>query len=275
MAEKLLFLSHIHEEGALAFLFKEAIESEFGGFVDVFVSSDGTSIPAGANFLRRIEDGLVNCIGALYLISPMSVKRPWISFELGAVWVRNTASLRAGQKEIPAIPICHSGMTLGGLPAPINNLNAIQASAEEQLRRAFSSLQSAVGGRGQLKTDFSALVEKVTVFEKKYTVGKHLAAALSPLDRGARQSVIDHCKKISPDTFIDLDWGLTDAAKVHELQALEKTYLKGFMELKIGGAGFTANESGAVVQTQLNTKIKVSALLEHELEILAGSRDTE
>ncbi len=26
------------------------------------VSSDGTSIPAGANFLKRIEDGLIECI---------------------------------------------------------------------------------------------------------------------------------------------------------------------------------------------------------------------
>ena len=85
MADKLIFLSHIHEESSLALLVKQALENEFSGFVDVFVSSDGTSIPAGANFLKRIEDGLVSCIGAIYLISPNSVKRNWINFELGAV----------------------------------------------------------------------------------------------------------------------------------------------------------------------------------------------
>ncbi|PTP70076.1 hypothetical protein CWO23_12785, partial [Vibrio splendidus] len=89
-----LFLSHIHEERDLAVLIKTAIEEEFSGFVEVFVSSDGTSIPAGSNFLKRIEDGLVNCIGALYLISPVSVKRNWINFELGAVWIRNAISIR-------------------------------------------------------------------------------------------------------------------------------------------------------------------------------------
>ncbi|ATA53123.1 hypothetical protein CKY39_07795 [Variovorax boronicumulans] len=272
MAEKLLFLSHIHEESALALLFKEAIESEFGGFVEVFVSSDGTSIPAGSNFLRRIEDGLVSCIGALYLISPMSVKRPWISFELGAVWVRNSISLRADQREIPAIPICHSGMTLGGLPTPINHLNAIQASDSQQLERAFIALQSAVGGKGQLKTDFSTLRERVALFERKYTVGAHLSTALNLMDRRYLKAVLDQCKKIPPDTYIDLNWGLTETEKVRQLQALEKTHLKGLMELKIGGAGFTAGESGALSLTQLNMRIKASLIFDYEQEILVDSK---
>ena len=75
MTNKLIFLSHIHEEKELALLLKQAIENEFSGFVDVFVSSDGVSIPAGANFLKKIEAGLVACIGAIYLISPTSVRR--------------------------------------------------------------------------------------------------------------------------------------------------------------------------------------------------------
>lgn len=53
MAEKTIFLSHITEEKELATLFQEAIENEFSGFVKVFVSSDGLSIPAGTNFCRK------------------------------------------------------------------------------------------------------------------------------------------------------------------------------------------------------------------------------
>lgn len=94
MSGKQIFLSHIHEESELALIIKEAIEAEFGGFVEVFVSSNGRSIPAGSNFLKRIEDSLINCIGAIYLISPKSVKRNWINFELGAVWIRNAMSIR-------------------------------------------------------------------------------------------------------------------------------------------------------------------------------------
>lgn len=54
MSEKLIFLSHITEEKELAKIIKDAIEDEFSGFVEVFVSSDGNTIKAGQNFLNVI-----------------------------------------------------------------------------------------------------------------------------------------------------------------------------------------------------------------------------
>ncbi|MBF0888055.1 hypothetical protein [Gluconobacter cadivus] len=52
MTSKKIFLSHIHEEKELALLIKDNIVEAFAGFVEVFVSTDGVSIPAGSNFLR-------------------------------------------------------------------------------------------------------------------------------------------------------------------------------------------------------------------------------
>lgn len=168
MSEKLVFLSHITEEKDLAKIIKDAIEDEFAGFVNVFVSSDGETIKAGQNFLKVIEEGLVDCIAAIYLISPVSVQRSWISFELGAVWIRNAISQRNEQVEIPALPFCHSGMTFRDLPQPICNLNAIEANLAPKLEFAFKSLQAAVGGRGRLKTDFNALATQIAEFESRY-----------------------------------------------------------------------------------------------------------
>ncbi|MDO9357849.1 MAG: toll/interleukin-1 receptor domain-containing protein [Polaromonas sp.] len=179
MTKKQIFLSHIHEESALAVLIKTAIESEFSGFVNVFVSSDGESIRAGAHFLDTIEEGLVNCVGAIYLISPASVKRPWISFELGAVWIRNAISQRSKKTLIPAIPFCHSGMGLSQLPPPIGSLNAIRCADPISLRRAFEAIQIAVGGNGQLRTNFDNLANHVRAFEETYTVANKLAEALA------------------------------------------------------------------------------------------------
>lgn len=166
MADKLIFLSHIHEEAKLAAVFKATIEDEFSGFVDVFVSSGGRSIPIGIPFLKSIERGLVDCIGAIYLISPTSVRRNWINFELGAVWIRSVSSVRGGGSEIPAIPICHSGCTPSNLPMPLNNLNAILATDPLQLELAFRSIQSVVGGKGFLKTDFCQLASKIAALEE-------------------------------------------------------------------------------------------------------------
>ncbi|WP_239613900.1 toll/interleukin-1 receptor domain-containing protein [Cohnella mopanensis] len=168
---KIIFLSHIHEERDLALLIKSTIEEEFSGFVDVFVSSDGISIPAGSNFLNKIEDGLMNCNAAIVLLSPHSVSRSWINFELGSVWIRNKLS----SETIPVIPFCHSGMTLNAMPQPINQLNAIQGNIASQLEFAFNSIQKAVGGKGSLKTNFTDLASKVQAFEDNYTVGDKLS----------------------------------------------------------------------------------------------------
>jgi len=170
MAEKMIFLSHIHEEKELAILLQEAIENEFSGFVTVFVSSDGSSIPIGSNFLNAIRKGLTKSIAAIYLISPKSVKRPWINFELGAVWSRSAISEDSGNEEIPAMPFCHSGISPSQLPQPMCNLNSIEANKSNQLEIAFKSIQRAVGGRGALRTDFDDLVRKISAFEHQYTL---------------------------------------------------------------------------------------------------------
>lgn len=181
MSEKMIFLSHITEEKALAKIIKDAIEDEFAGFVSVFVSSDGETIKAGQNFLKVIEDGLVNCIAAIYLISPASVKRSWISFELGAVWIRNALNQREEKDEVPALPFCHSGMACNALPQPICNLNAIEANMASRLEFAFRSLQSAVGAKGRLRTDFNDLASKIIAFEKQYVLFDNLEKIFNTL----------------------------------------------------------------------------------------------
>jgi len=194
MTASLIFLSHIHEEKELAISIKHAIEEEFSGFVDVFVSSDGTSVPAGANFLRRIEDRLIDCVAAIYLISPVSVRRNWVNFELGAVWVRNIMSLRTGSSEIPTISLCHSGIQPAALPLPLNNLNGILGGEAPQLESAFRSLQAAVGGRGTLKTDFFALARTIQAFEKKYTLVANINNLLNLL-KADKTALIAKCEE--------------------------------------------------------------------------------
>jgi hypothetical protein len=268
MADKLIFLSHIREESALARLVKKALEDEFSGFVDVFVSSDGTSIPAGSNFLKRIEDGLVGCIGAIYLISPSSVKRNWINFELGAVWVRNIMNLRDGKSEIPTLPVCHSGLTPGGLPAPLNNLNGIVANQASQLEFAFRSLQAAVGGRGSLKTDFDALAAQIIAFEQQYTLGANLTKMLSLLG-GDKHLLVQHCEQQTPGTRTTIDCGFVETSNVQAIKAFEANELKGHIQVTVDMPGTSFGPLGAVNGAQVKIGIPVSLVLQFKELLLA------
>jgi TIR domain len=268
MADKLIFLSHIHEEKSLALLMKQALEDEFSGFVEVFVSSDGTSIPAGSNFLNRIEDGLINCIGAMYLISPISVKRNWINFELGAVWVRNIVSQRAGAVSIPTLPACHSGMTPSTLPAPLNNLNAITANQASQLDFAFRSLQAAVGGKGKLKTDFDSLARSIISFEQEYTLGANIAKMFSLLGANKRQ-LIQHCEQQTPGIKTTLDCGFVETSVVQTLKDFESNGLNGHIQVSVDMPGTTFGSQGAVNGAQVKLQIPVSLVLRFKEQLLA------
>lgn len=245
---------------------KTAIEEEFSGFVDVFVSSDGTSIPRGSN-----EQGLMNCAGAIYLISPASVNRNWINFELGAVWIRNVISLSAEKQPIPAIPFCHSGLRPGELPVPLNNLNGIVATEASQLENAFQSLQASVGARGKLKTDFDALAASVIEFERKYTLGDNLAKMLAlgcPKDE--RIKVIEHAQLHQNSPAVTLGFGQLDMKKVSAIKELEQTSLKGVIATKIDASGTTFGPEGSHNVANLQVAIDPKLIIEFAEAIKAA-----
>ena len=261
MAPKRLFLSHIHEEKLLAILVKDSLELEFRGLVDVFVSSDGTTVPAGANFLKRVENGLLECVGALYLLSPASVRRSWINFELGAVWLRNVASVRAGKAEVPTIPLCHSGMTPATLPLPLSNLNGVLANQASQLEFTFRSLQSAVGTNGSLTTDFDALAAKITAFEATYTVGSNLKKLLRLLGtEGAL--IVQHCEQQPAGSMTQVNCGFVETSVIQQLKAMEASELKGLIAVKLGASQIQTRPTGPVTGSQVELLLSVSAVMQ-------------
>jgi TIR domain len=157
-SKPLVFISHITEEKEIAVAFKELIESSFLGMLDVFVSSDEDSIRMGQKWLDRISNGLKTCTVEIVLCSPKSILRPWINFEAGAGWVR----------DIPVIPLCHSGIEPAKLPMPLNLLQAAKANEVSSLKLIFPVLAEAIGAKTP-NIDFSDFVAKVDEFEVRYT----------------------------------------------------------------------------------------------------------
>ncbi len=154
MQKPLIFISHITEEREIALALKRLIESSFLGMMDVFVSSDPTSIELGRRWLEQITVALKHCAVEVILASPESVRRPWINFEAGAGWIR----------DIPVIPLCHSGMVPGKLPSPMSNLQAALATDVASLRLIFPVLAKAIGCANPA-VEFDTFVDIVRQFE--------------------------------------------------------------------------------------------------------------
>ena len=161
MNKSRVFISHIGDESDIAIEFKALIENAFLGLIDVFVSSDGSSIKMGQKWLDDISGALSNCSVEIVICSPVSVKKPWINFEAGAGWVRG----------IPVIPLCHSGMIPSNLPVPLNLLQAASATDVSGLKLIFPVLANAIGSKTP-SIDFSGFIAKTQEFERRYTFWK-------------------------------------------------------------------------------------------------------
>lgn len=152
-----IFISHISEEAELAAILKKHLTKDFLGLFSVFVSSDTVSISAGSKWLESIENALRNAKAELVLCSKASIKRPWINFEAGAGWMRN----------IPIIPVCHSGLRPRDLSSPLNFLQGIEAKKEGGIEQIYKLLAETLGV-DMPAVNTNAIVDEIKMFEEKY-----------------------------------------------------------------------------------------------------------
>jgi hypothetical protein len=209
-----IFFSHAHLEKSVVHKIQNAIDVEFGGFVDFFVSSDGESIRIGENFLQSIEKNLVSSSFFIFCVSPSSIKKEWINFELGAAWYRKVSS--PGVHNFLTVPLCHSGLKLNDLPLPWSLLNAIEATDPSGLRRLFTDIQHAAGGRGILRTDFSKLSEEIKLEENAYLF---IPAIKEIIHKILGEDLLDYIvNKISmnPEEFREAEFHVTSGASVSQ-----------------------------------------------------------
>jgi hypothetical protein len=150
-----VFVSHASGESELAKLLQEEIESDFIGLVRVFVSSDGTSIVVGDQWIESVVRRLGSADIYIVLCSQNSVDRPWINIELGA-------ALSRGKR---VIPIFHTDLVAGQFQRrPLSDCEGFNASDPQGLRSLYSIFQKGLESRLPV-VDFDALASKVKAFE--------------------------------------------------------------------------------------------------------------
>lgn len=155
MVKPLVFISHITEESSIATALKTVLEASFLRMMEVFVSSDPTSLNLGSAWGNEIKAGLENCAVQIVIASLESVKRPWINFEAGAVWIQGK----------PVIPLCHSGMVPASLPSNLRQVQGTVADDAQSLTRMVPTLAKALGSE-QPTIDFGPFIQTVRDFEK-------------------------------------------------------------------------------------------------------------
>ncbi|MDT0112492.1 toll/interleukin-1 receptor domain-containing protein [Listeria booriae] len=170
-----IFISHSSLDKDVVGILKSRIHELTVGSIDIFVSSDGESIPFGSNWLATIEDGLKASEVMFLFITPNSINNMWIAFEAGFGY----------SKGIKVIPICF-GVGVSDLKPPLSilqgfdlnsfdSLNNIIVKINDQFHLSckldfnqtdFLNLKQANGDNGE--HDFFPIIDNVIIDYGRY-----------------------------------------------------------------------------------------------------------
>jgi hypothetical protein len=123
MTKPTVFFSHSSADRRFLAALKDLFLARTGGAIDVFLSSDGQSIPLGRNWVHRIQESLEHAGLMLVFISPSSQESRWMHFEAGFAY----------SKGIRVVPIAILGLNLGALSPPLTLLQGFNLTSEDGL----------------------------------------------------------------------------------------------------------------------------------------------
>ena len=127
MEKPTIFFSHSSKDKDLVMSIKSKIDKETSGVLDIFMSSDGQSIPFGTNWIHKIEEGLQLAKIMFVFVTNNSISSGWIYFEAGYAY----------SKGIQVIPV-GIGIDIGSLKAPLNLLQGFNITSNDSMNNFIS-----------------------------------------------------------------------------------------------------------------------------------------
>lgn len=134
MSKPTVFFSHSSKDKEMILSIKKKLDELTGGTLDIFMSSDGQSIPFGRNWIYKIEEGLNKAAIMFVFITPNSITSNWIYFESGFAY----------SKEIRVIPV-GIGIDISLLNAPLSLLQGFNINSYESLNNIISIINEKFG----------------------------------------------------------------------------------------------------------------------------------
>lgn len=128
MTKPTVFISHSSRDEKMVRRLKGLLNKKVGNTLDIFVSSDGQSIPLGRNWVYEIEKALKNSRVMFVLLSPNSIRSNWIYFEAGFAY----------SNDIKVIPIGILGIDLSQIQPPMSLLQGFNINSVESLNNLIS-----------------------------------------------------------------------------------------------------------------------------------------
>lgn len=167
MAKPTAFFSHSSADKRPLGKLKELFVAKTGGSIEVFLSSDGQSIPFGRNWVHGVEQALQDAKLMFVFVTPHSLRSNWLHFESGYAY----------SKGIQVIPV-GLGADLTSVGAPLNLLQGFNVTSEAGLNNLIAVVNEAFGHSHpeSFASDDLYLISAGDEFSVTTTLGPHTAA---------------------------------------------------------------------------------------------------
>jgi hypothetical protein len=149
-----IFVSHAHADGPLVTALKAVLDDVFAGGVECFATVIPGAIEPGKDWFGEIRDTLAKAKVVLFLVTPASIGRPWLWFEMGAAWEKYQA------KQLTVLPVCVN-IPVGNLPPPLSAVQSLSLTEESDVKLLLTTLRDRFGfGKFTTKT-VKSLIKRV------------------------------------------------------------------------------------------------------------------
>jgi hypothetical protein len=143
MSKPTIFFSHSSADKESLVKLKELFVEKTGATIDVFLSSDGQSIPFGRNWVQKIQDALAEAKIMFVFLTPNSIESKWIYFESGFSYSKN----------IRVIPIGFLGVDLNNVKPPLSLLQGFNITSQEGFNNIISTVNEEFSFKHSLSFD--------------------------------------------------------------------------------------------------------------------------
>lgn len=170
MNKPTLFFSHSSKDRDMILTIKNKLMSATGGVLDIFMSSDGQSIPFGTNWIHKIEEGLNDARIMFVFVTENSLPSGWIYFEAGFAY----------NKGIKVIPV-GIGVDIGALKAPLNLLQGFNITSGDSLNNFISVVNKTFDynfSEQFTSEDYQIVLEQTDATEEKKFVFEQVVQSL-------------------------------------------------------------------------------------------------
>jgi len=219
MGKPVVFFSHSSRDEPVLRRLKDLILAKTGSTIDVFLSSDGQSIPLGRNWVYRIEAALSETAVMFVFISPNSLASHWLYFEAGYTYAR----------KIRVVPIGALGLDLSSVGPPLGLLQGFNIRDADGLNNLVAVINVEFGFSHPLSftdADLDALLAASPALEQAY-FGEHTPSI---------RLVAIHLSSLPPDSEQSANQFLADQGHTYQLYRGEiHTY---GMSLKLTEKGY-------------------------------------